>query len=29
VFGRGVVVDEIEGDRVTKSAIAEACYRTV
>jgi len=24
-----VVVDEIEGDRVTKSAIAEACYRTV
>jgi len=26
---RGVVVDEIEGDRVTKSAIAEACYRTV
>src|SRR5262249_61454806 len=28
VFGGGVVVDEIEGDRITKSAIAEACYRT-
>ena len=28
VFGRGMVVDEIEGDRITKSAIAEACYRT-
>jgi hypothetical protein len=28
VFGHGIVVYEIEVDRITKSAIAEACYRT-
>jgi ribose transport system ATP-binding protein len=29
VFSRGVVVDELSGDRISKSAIAEACYRRV
>jgi ribose transport system ATP-binding protein len=28
VFSRGVVADEISGDRISKSAIAEACYRS-
>jgi ribose transport system ATP-binding protein len=28
VFSRGVVVDEILGNQISKSAIAEACYRS-
>jgi ribose transport system ATP-binding protein len=28
VFSRGVVADEISGNRISKSAIAEACYRS-
>jgi len=28
VFSRGVVIEEIAGDRISKSAIAEACYRS-
>jgi ribose transport system ATP-binding protein len=28
VFSRGAVVDEIAGDRLSKAAIAEACYRS-
>jgi ribose transport system ATP-binding protein len=27
VFDRGIVVDELSGDRISKRAIAEACYR--
>jgi len=27
VFSRGVIVSELSGDRISKSAIAEACYR--
>jgi len=28
VFSRGVIVSELSGDRISKSAIAEACYRS-
>jgi ribose transport system ATP-binding protein len=28
VFSRGEVIEEIAGDRISKSAIAEACYRS-
>jgi ribose transport system ATP-binding protein len=28
IFSRGVVVDEILGDQISKSAIAKACYRS-
>jgi cobalamin transport system ATP-binding protein len=28
VFSRGQVIEEIAGDRISKSAIAEACYRS-
>ncbi len=28
VFSRGVVVDELSGERISKPAIAEACYRS-
>jgi ribose transport system ATP-binding protein len=28
VFSRGIVVDELSGDRLSKSAIAEACYHS-
>ncbi len=29
VFNRGVVVDQLSGDRISKQAIAEACYRSL
>ena len=28
VFSRGEVIEQIAGDRISKSAIAEACYRS-